>query len=213
MIVWKQLTSSETSSASGPGGGVDGSGGGVDPFSVICDMSSDGGGWTGIDFASANDSLSGQLIKKSGSASTNINLTTGPSTRDAGNQDHYYFYEFDYPTTYTEFYLSDWIVKANAGGNHKSEVCGSIVTWNSGLTSHGDIAMGSPSDSGPVASMYEGMTTGCLFRCTNCTLYWPMGSQIYATSTVADQFRLAWGEEGSQSEGWRPWYTGRVFLR
>jgi len=190
----------------------DGSEQGVDPFAVICDMTRDGGGWTGIDFSASYEVLDGQLSKQYGNASTTINLATGPSTRDSGNQEHYYFYQFDYPTEYTEFYLSDWIVKANAGGNHKSEICGSIVTWNGGLTSHGDVAMGSPTDIAPSASMYTG-ASNCLFRCTNCTLSWPAGTQSYTTNASADQFRMAWGEYGTQSEGWRPWYSGRVFLR
>ena len=104
-------------------------------------------------------------------------------------------------------------MRAYAGGLHTSEVCGSIVSWNAGLTSHGDIAMGSPDDSGPVASMYGNTTATCLFSCNNCEQFWPAGTQIYAVGGVSNEFRIAWGEYGTQTEGWQPWYAGRVYMR
>jgi len=73
--------------------------------------------------------------------------------------------------------------------------------------------MGSPADIGPVASMYEGATSNCIFSCTSCEVSWPHGMQIYTPNSIADEFRIAWGEYGSQSEGWRPWFSGLVFFR
>lgn len=192
---------------------IDGSGVGSSAFSVDCDMTSDGGGWTGITFGDSYNYLSGSLISQGTNVNTSIDQTTGPRTRDSGNQSHYYFYEFDYPSGYTEFYLNNWSVRAYASSGSTSEVCGSIVNWSAGLVSHGDVALGSPDDTGPVASMYPSTASGCFFSCRDCTVAWPQGQQVYETDMAADQMRIAWGEYGSQSEGWYPWYGGTVYLR
>ena len=136
---------------------------------------------------------------------------------DFGDQNHYYHYDFDYPPFYDQFYFDDWVVRANGGGSgNTSEIEQAFQTWAIGMDANiplvGDIAIGSPFDIGPVASMYEAAGMTRLFDCASCELLWP-STQIYTTATASDQIRVAWGEQGAQSEGWYPWYEGTLFVR
>ena len=73
----------------------DGSGTGIEPFAVDCDMTTDGGGWTGLSFADTYTHLSGAMSTIIGSTtSATIDPVTGPRTRD-GSGEHYCFYDFD----------------------------------------------------------------------------------------------------------------------
>ena len=135
------------------------------------------------------------------------------------SQNHYYHYDFDYPGLYDQFYFDGWVVRANASGNGStSEVGQAFTSWTIGMDPNqplvGDIALGSPLDVGPVASMYDasGTISGDYFDCVSCQRQWP-SSQIYTVGTTSDQVRVAWGEQGGQNEGWYPWYDGSLFVR
>ena len=182
-------------------------------------MTTDGGGWTGIDFPTSYASLHGTMTALDSTGVEGIDVTYGPYTQDGGDN-HMYLYEFDFLPGIMEFYLSDWSIKANSGGNAVSEYgYWSFTSWtapNFSLCGEGDVIFGG--NTAPVISYGDTVNQNtCLGNgaqsCYDCVTPWPLGTDIFPMTTNEYGFTVGWAEGGGESEGWYPWYTGTVYLR
>lgn len=184
-------------------------GAGTDAY--YCDMSN--GGWTGIRFYQAETYLSGVMVAVDDANIDGIHPTEGPYTQDS-TEGHSYHYTFDFDPGFSEFRFLDYDIRANADGSiDTSDLDPSVFImsdWNQAFGStKGDVGFGAASQVGPVANL--SVEVGTNINCNSCT--YTMGTSTYSIGSTVSQFRIGWGEYGSQSEGWYPWYDGLILLR
>ncbi len=183
-----------------------------DAFDAVCDMSTDGGGWTGVRFPDVYLSLGGSLGTTDGARTWGIDAVRGPYTRDRGGS-HTYHYSFDVPGgSATEFYLADYAARANASGSAEIHAGVAMTTWSvARVGATGDIGFGSADATGPVVTYANVLSENV--ACGDCEIPWPADRTAYTLPDGTTSFRMGWGEGGNDSEGWYPWWTGRIFLR
>jgi len=179
-----------------------------------CDMTTDGGGWTGITFPTADAYLNGTMVAVDGATTEGIDPTYGPYTQD-GSGDHTYHYSFDFDPGYSSFYLASYQIKANAGSGDESDLHSATFVqsdWSMGNSgSYGDISFGDASATGPLTTYATELVS--LAQCQTCTYDWPPGATVFTLGASSTAFRIGWGEGGGEYEGWYPWYQGTIFLR
>lgn len=200
-------------------------------FQVPCDMTTDGGGWTGLDFPTVDARLSGALQAVDPTGIEGIDPVLGPYTQD-GAGDHAYQYDFDWGPGYDAYYLgTDYLIASNACAGDGCECngptctadvsgdCWTQTTWTQGYSSagcgsFGDVSHGSPGDAGPASTLSSQFGPVTVFDPLD-TIPWPDGTTAYFVEAAASAtaFRVAWGDTGAQFEGWYPWYAGTIFVR
>ena len=190
------------------------------PFELDCDMTSDGGGWTGVGFVDADTHLAGVLAQEEGAQISGVDPVSGPFTQDEAG-DHTAHYTFDFAAGYDAFYLAAWEVKAYAAPGFTSDLnpawqqsdwavadsCDDLVLG----CGYGDVSFGDPAAAGPIASYGREVTE--ISMCLDCVLAYPASDRVEELPAGATGFRVGWGEGGGQFEGWYPWWSGAVYLR
>ena len=177
-------------------------------------MAREGGGWTGLDACDAIVALGGTLAPVVPAPVSGVDDECRPFTQDDAG-DHTYHLTFSFPPGYREFYLSDYRIRAHAVGEDTSEIREEVFAqtdWSEGFASYyGDVSFGTPDDPGPVTSFARELEQE--IECSTCEVAWPSGPQTYELLFRSNRFRIGWGEQGPQLEGWYPWWSGRIFLR
>ncbi len=168
---------------------------------------------------------------------------------DGDKDGHTGFYDIDLGFEFQEFYLKDYEVMSWAGNGPPRDSasdgngCSTDDTdgiddiddtsefanfnwmnghpWGVGNEDHGDIAFGTPADTGPAMSLRnQGVSTpnpaeGALFQGDKVTTGEgvPDSSQQFSVNTSDSTFRIGAHEQGCQKEGWVPWNEGYIYVR
>jgi hypothetical protein len=178
-------------------------------------MTTAGGGWTIITLNIAQNMLDGKMVAVAQAPVEGFDSEFRPYTRDTDGE-HTYHYTFQFPAGFQEFYLHDYLIRANAGPNHTSDIQPNQFVqtlWSQAFRSGGvgDVSFGSPDQTGPITSYARELSKNT--ECHDCTIAWPAANRVFKLSQPSNAFRIGWGESGPQSEGWYPWWNGTIQLR
>ncbi|MFB6263635.1 MAG: hypothetical protein ABEL76_08440, partial [Bradymonadaceae bacterium] len=126
-----------------------------------------------------------------------------------GGGDHAFHYTFRFPAGFDEFMLDSYELRANSGGCcDTSELPGPTQKkWSD--TGFQDVSFGTAAQKGPITSF--GRLTSV--NCENCTKSFPKNGQPFQVGNTVKTFRMGWGENGGEDEGWYPWWSGTIRLR
>ena len=85
-----------------------------------------------------------------------------------------------------------------------------MTSWNTGYGgTKGDVSFGTAAQSGPVANLSTDY--GNSNNCNSCI--YTMSNAIHSLGSFETEFRIGWGENGSQDEGWYPWFSGLILVK
>jgi len=182
-------------------------------ITVDCLMSERGGGWLMVNFQQSRTLYNGRASPSLTGAGNGIHPTNGPYSIDGDSGSSSHFYDFTLPYPVREFSLKNYVVRANSGPDHTSEIIGEQfqqTRWNqASRDTWGDISFGTSDQIGPTTSF------GALRQNINChdclTLF--LAPHVFDLGVNTRNFRIGWGESGPELEGWYPWYTGVILVR
>jgi hypothetical protein len=193
-------------------------------YSAHCDMTTDGGGFTRITINDARLIYGGVLNNIEGTNITfEFDAENRPYTRDGGVA-HTVAYDFTLPFGYQNFYLKDYMLKANSP-DQASDLNQSfnMTNWNNGHGGSGigggnpvgDVGFGSSAEVGPTTSyglLFDELNLPA-FESPDATYAWPGNNTVYSNAANGTNFRIGFGEDGTADEGWIPWFSGDIYVR
>ena len=192
----------------------DGAAGPIEPFHVFCDMDTAGGGWTLLDPCDVMRNLGAQLEASAPAPVQEFDEQCRPRTQDRDG-DHGYSWTFRFPPGFSEFFLSDYAIRAwgfNGGTSELNRTQFVQQFWNIAQADfHGDVSFGPAHHRGPTTT-YATELGDRPVSCESCVIEWPAGRRVYEVGD-STEFRISWGESGPQAEGWYPWWRGFIALR
>jgi len=180
------------------------------PLPIFCDMSTDGGGWTGVSLCLARNILGAELVAVHATAEA-FDEHCRPKTGPDGGGSHRYHYTFEFPAEFQEFFLRDFQSYCLAASGTCDVSWGGwfMTSWvdNSG---NGDVVFGSADEDGPTVSLSAASNST---SCQDCYFEHAYAADPISLDAATRRFRIGWGESGGQSEGWAPWWSGMVMIR
>ncbi len=181
-----------------------------EPFDVVCDMTTDGGGWTEITKCVAKNDLNAVYTGIEAADQAGNSSECRYRTQDKGDLGHTHHMTFDFPGGWSEFKLNGYQIRANAGDMNTSDLGHVQRDWNVAYSNNqGDVSFGNPTAVGPRDSYSRHSVQSCF----DCVIDWPNGLATIQLGTTANKFRIGWGEGGPENEGWYPWWEGTILLR
>ncbi len=184
----------------------DGNDGPLAPMDVECDMTRDGGGWTGLTPEIGYD-LNGGVLVSMKSTPTRGFSNKRPYTQV---QDVHYLEHYNIPvhSNFTEFYLQNHVIRAT--GNNEFDIASSnaMSCWTCSINNYwGDLGIGGINDNGPVFRL-SAYGTIQINAGTNYQLPQNNTFSVSPTNTL----RIGWSQFGPY-EGLYPWWAGKIFIR
>lgn len=102
-------------------------------------------------------------------------------------------YDIPFPGGYTQFFLGDYVMAANAAPGSTADISPGLftqTTWATGYVTggYGDISFGSPANIGPTDGYAAEMIT---VSCQACSTVWPKNGVVLSVGASNTSFRLA----------------------
>ncbi|MGB1013844.1 MAG: fibrinogen-like YCDxxxxGGGW domain-containing protein [Nannocystaceae bacterium] len=180
-----------------------------EPWSVICDMELDGGGWTGFVVEdTCNGHLSSSVNPLVPGESEGVDDKCRPYSSHSDGAFAYHW-DISFPPAFDEFFLRDFETKSIG----TPELNFPVSQWGQLYDfPKGSLSFGSAYNESPDANWILDGGTSEPFEADEVRSY-PVLDVPASVGETSDMLRISWGEYGIELEGLYPWWSGRIFVR
>lgn len=190
---------------------VDFDGDGATPeMDVFCDMTREGGGWTGITPEIAYN-IDGRLITyRIGRPATLGFSNSRAYSLSSSTKNYIAWYDIPMHFEISEFFFKDYNYRSLGTNPWDMNCVNRLNSWTTSIANfNGDIGVGSPEEGAPKHNQ-------CDYRAHNITpnLNFPFTrTETIAFDNPVSSLRIAWSQSGAINEGLYPFYSGYIFVR